>query len=174
MTKDNIIINFDDNITAYVKDILGSSKIDILSYVTKIAEYILKNEGIDVNKIYISIESATKDEIKNLNAKYRNIDKVTDVLSFPIFEKDELEEISKLDNTKKIKEIELGDIVLCLDVIKQQSIEYETGMLREVLYMITHGICHLVGYDHIEESDKIKMRDLEERALNIVNITKNK
>lgn len=174
MTKENIIINFDDNITAYVKDILGSSKIDILSYVTKIAEYILKNEGIDVNKIYISIESATKDEIKNLNAKYRNIDKVTDVLSFPIFEKDELEEISKLDNTKKIKEIELGDIVLCLDVIKEQSIEYETGMLREVLYMITHGICHLVGYDHIEESDKIKMRDLEERALNIVNITKNK
>lgn len=174
MTKDNIIINFDDNITDYVKDILGSSKIDILSYVTKIAEYILKNESIDVNKIYISIESATKDEIKNLNAKYRNIDKVTDVLSFPIFEKNELEEISKLDNTKKIKEIELGDIVLCLDVIKEQSIEYETGMLREVLYMITHGICHLVGYDHIEESDKIKMRDLEERALNSVNITKNK
>lgn len=174
MTKENIIINFDDNITAYVKDILGSSKIDILSYVTKIAEYILKNEGVDVNKIYISIESATKDEIKNLNAKYRNIDKVTDVLSFPIFEKNELEEISKLDNKKKIKEIELGDIVLCLDVIKQQSIEYETGMLREVLYMITHGICHLVGYDHIEESDKVKMRDLEERALNSVNITKNK
>ncbi len=174
MTKENIIINFDDNITAYVKDIFGSNKIDILSYVTKIAEYILKNEGVDVNKIYISIESATKDEIKNLNAEYRNIDKVTDVLSFPIFEKNELEEISKLDNTKKIKEIELGDIVLCLDVIKEQSIEYETGMLREVLYMITHGICHLVGYDHIEESDKVKMRDLEERALNIVNITKNK
>lgn len=174
MTKENIIINFDDNITAYVKDIFGSNKIDILSYVTKIAEYILKNESIDVNKIYISIESATKDEIKNLNAEYRNIDKVTDVLSFPIFEKNELEEISKLDNKKKIKEIELGDIVLCLDVIKQQSIEYETGMLREVLYMITHGICHLVGYDHIEESDKVKMRDLEERALNSVNITKNK
>lgn len=174
MTKENIIINFDNNITAYVKDIFGSNKIDILSYVTKIAEYILKNESIDVNKIYISIESATKDEIKNLNAEYRNIDKVTDVLSFPIFEKNELEEISKLDNKKKIKEIELGDIVLCLDVIKQQSIEYETGMLREVLYMITHGICHLVGYDHIEESDKVKMRDLEERALNSVNITKNK
>ena len=79
-----------------------------------------------------------------------------------------------LNHTKKIKEIELGDIVLCLDVIKQQSIEYETGMLREVLYMITHGICHLVGYDHIEESDKVKMRDLEGRALNSVNITKNK
>mgnify|MGYP001624618289 FL=1 len=43
MTKENIIINFDDNITAYVKDIFGSNKIDILSYVTKIAEYILKN-----------------------------------------------------------------------------------------------------------------------------------
>ena len=71
---------------------------------------------------------------------------------------------------KKIKHIELGDIILCLDVVEEQSIEYGTGFLREILYMITHGMCHLVGYDHIEPEDKKEMRTKEEKILKRIGV----
>ena len=63
------------------------------------------------------------------------------------------------------EEISIGDIVICLDVIEKQAVEYGTGFNREMLYMITHGICHLLGYDHIEENDKVVMRKMEEKIL---------
>ena len=72
----------------------------------------------------------------------------------------------------KLKELELGDIILCLDVVEKQSIEYETGILRETLYMITHGVCHLVGYDHIEDDEKIEMRAMEEKILGAIGVEK--
>ncbi|MNP21706.1 Endoribonuclease YbeY [compost metagenome] len=71
-----------------------------------------------------------------------------------------------------MKEIDLGDIIVCLDVVKEQSIEYDTGVLRELLYMITHATCHLLGYDHEIESDKIAMRKVEESVLNKLGVNR--
>ncbi|MEG1010119.1 MAG: rRNA maturation RNase YbeY, partial [Clostridia bacterium] len=82
----------------------------------------------------------------------------TDVLSFPIFTKEELDNIV-------LDEIELGDIFLCMDVIYKNSIEYVTGMDRELKYMVVHGILHLLGYDHIEDDDKKIMRKKEEEII---------
>ena len=63
------------------------------------------------------------------------------------------------------EEVSLGDLVLCMDIIEEHSIEYGTGLDREMLYMITHGVCHLLGFDHEVEEDKIKMRAREEEIL---------
>ncbi len=161
-----ISIDLDDKIIEFCKDNIDEN-IDIEKYIQNIVEMVLEEQNINVDEVTVSITSATKEEIKAINSKYRGIEKETDVLSFPIFTAQELDDISKQkDDNKKIKIIELGDIIICLDIVKVQAVSYNTGIFRELLYMITHGMCHLVGYDHIEESDKIKMRALEEKILN--------
>ena len=147
-------------------------KINIEEYVERIVKSIAKNEKLYFDEIAVSITSATKDEIKKINKEYREIDKATDVLSFPIFTKDELNNLKEQESEKKIKEVELGDIIICLDVVKVQAVEYETGILRELLYMIAHGMCHLVGYDHIKDDERREMRALEEKILTELGVEK--
>lgn len=158
--------NYDKNDVALIND-------ENLKLIEKIIFILLNEQGVYENteKIYLSIQSASAEEIKQINKEYRGIDKSTDVLSFPIFEREEIINIAneKMVN-KKIKEIEIGDIIICIDVVKKQAIEFETGIKREMLYMITHGVCHLLGFDHIDENDKIKMRALEEKVLNEVGV----
>ena len=167
----NIQIDLDKRISEYVnKNTI--EKIDINKYINDIVINALNLNNIVVNTIYISIQSASRDEIRKLNFEYRNIDRATDVLSFPIFGRNEIENLKKIEENKKFRELELGDIILCLDIIKEQSIEYKTGLLREILYMITHGVCHLLGYDHIEEEDKKKMRMIEEEILSNLGVFK--
>lgn len=105
--------------------------------VVKIIEEALKLNNIIEKNIHLSISSASKEGIRKINKKYRDVDKETDVLSFPMFSKEELDKI-------KFNQLEIGDIIICLDVVKAQSLEYNTGEKRELLYMITHGICHLL------------------------------
>lgn len=172
MKKENIKIQLDEKVIHFiVKDTKKEEK-EIENLIHEIVFQVCEEEQLHCNKIFVSIVAATKEEIKSLNQEYRHMDKFTDVLSFPIFDQMELKKISSDQEEKKIKEIELGDIVLCLDVIKDQALEYQTGILRETLYMITHGICHLVGYDHMVEEEKIQMRELEEKILTKIGIEK--
>ena len=79
-------------------------------------------------------------------------------------------DFSSLDDNKKVKELELGDIIICIDVLQEHAEEYGTGILREMLYMITHGVCHLLGYDHMIEDEKKEMRALEEKILEKIGV----
>ena len=164
-------VDFDERISEYVKEHTNEN-IDIKGYIEKIVKLALELNSISFENVCISISSASKEEINKLNLEYRNIDRPTDVLSFPIFEREEIEELKNIPEDKKLKEVELGDIVLCMDIIYSQSIEYGTGIIREVLYMITHGVCHLLGYDHIEADEKVEMRKLEEEILNHLGVSK--
>lgn len=164
-------VDFDERISEYVKEHTNEN-IDIKDYIEKIVKQALELNNISFENVCISISSASKEEINKLNLEYRNIDRPTDVLSFPIFEREEIEEFKNIPEDKKLKEVELGDIVLCMDIIYSQSIEYGTGIIREVLYMITHGVCHLLGYDHIEADEKVEMRKLEEEILNHLGVSK--
>lgn len=121
-----------------------------------------KLEGFMLPNVYIGIGVVTESEIKEINNEYRKVDRATDVLSFPIFTREELAEMKA---NKYDTETSIGDIVLCMDVIERQAIEYGTGFNREMLYMIVHGICHLLGYDHEIEEEKKEMRVLEEKIL---------
>lgn len=171
MKKENILIEEDENLVTFMKE-KTNDNINVYSYIKDIVYNVLKEENLTADKVYISIETVSKEKIRQINKEYRNIDKSTDVLSFPIYDREEIKLLSKQKGNKKIREIELGDIFLCLEVISKQEREYSTGILREILYMITHGVCHLVGYDHMIEEEKKEMRTLEEKILNKVGVGK--
>lgn len=167
----NINIDLDEKIVEFVSGKLDKTAEEIEEYIKNIVLSICEEKNIKSEIVSISISSASKEKIRKINKEYRGIDRATDVLSFPIFEREEIENISKQDKEKMLKEIELGDIILCLDVVKEQSIEYNTGILRETLYMITHGVCHLVGYDHIDDDERHEMRSIEEKILSKIGVT---
>jgi len=112
------------------------------------------------------------EEIHELNRTTRNVDRVTDVLSYPsldgvrgkVLKKAEC--LTELDGGK----IFIGSIVLCLDKIREQAKELGHSEKRERDYLIVHGLMHLFGYDHIEEKDKIEMRSKEKQALKLLGI----
>ena len=155
----NIVVDLDESVYKIIENINIKEKRE------KIVYYALQEERINCDNISISIVAVSSEEIKKINKEYRNIESETDVLSFPIFTKEELEKISTLDKGKKISSIELGDVILCIDVIKEHAKEYETGLYRETLYMITHSVFHLLGYDHMEDDEKKIMRAKEEKIL---------
>lgn len=134
--------------------------------INQVVEACFNEEKLNNKNVYINIILTTPDYIKKINKKYRNIDKETDVLSFPIFEKEEIQNI----NTQ-IKEV-LGDIIISIEKVKEQAKDYGHSFTRELSYMVVHGFYHLMGYDHIEEEDKIEMRKKEENILNKLNITR--
>lgn len=119
-------------------------------------------ENLTSKKLYINIVLTTPENIRKINKEYRNIDKETDVLSFPMFEKDEIYDIDEEDV--------LGDIIISIERVKQQAIEYEHSFERELAYMVVHGFYHVMGEDHIEEEDKKIMRAKEENVLSQLDI----
>lgn len=127
-----------------------------------------KIEKIENLKLYLSITLTTPAEIRKINNEFRNIDKETDVLSFPMFEKNELDEMIELEKND-IPEA-LGDIVISVDRVKEQAEEYGHSFERELAYMVVHGFYHVMGYDHMVDEDKVVMRAKEENVLNMLNI----
>lgn len=136
---------------------------DIYSNLTeKVINKCFETENLTDKNITISIIFTTPIDIQAYNKEYRNIDRATDVLSFPMFEKDEVE---KLQKEKSIVPEVLGDIIINLSQVKMQADEYGHSFERELAYMLVHGFYHLIGYDHIEENDKKEMRKKEENVL---------
>lgn len=136
--------------------------------IEKVLRQCFREEKIENSKLCITITLTNPENIKRINNEYRNIDRATDVLSFPMFEKEELEEKIKTNDFKH--EDVLGDIIISIKKVQEQAIEYGHSFERELSYMIVHGFYHLMGYDHIQEEDKKKMRPKEEKILNDLKI----
>ena len=129
----------------------------------------------------VNIDFINKKKIQDLNLRFRNNPKVTDVLSFP-----NLLEVGKTDmqllGDKLTKEnfpmdinletglIFLGDISICKSVVYKHAKEYGNSRLREMVYMAVHGLLHLLGYDHMNDDDKKIMRDVEEKIMSQVDL----
>ena len=141
-----------------------------INIINKVIEQCFKEEKLEKTNLYISVILTNPENIKKINKEYRNIDKETDVLSFPMFEKEEIEEIKA--SKENIVEDVLGDIVISIEQVKKQAQEYGHSFEREFAYMLVHGFYHLMGYDHIKEEDKQKMRPKEEKILNDLDITR--
>ena len=165
MNKVNI--DLDENLVNYIKEKCNK---DITSDIEIIIQTALSKKKIENQNVSISISAVDKEKIHEINKEYRNVDRPTDVLSFPIFSREEIDLFSSLEKKKKVKELELGDIIICIDVLEEHAKEYETGILREMLYMITHGVCHLLGYDHEVDEEKREMRAIEEKILNKIGV----
>lgn len=121
---------------------------------------------------YLTITFVDEDTIHELNKENRDIDSATDVLSFPFIEMRE----GKLVSAVEIEDFEfdedgnrvlnLGDVIICLDVAKANAENYGHSIEREVAFLIAHSILHLIGYDHIEEDEEKKMIYLQKLLMN--------
>lgn len=136
--------------------------------IKNVVEQCYKEEDLLDSKLCIQITLTNPKNIRQINNQYRNIDKETDVLSFPMFEKQELSE--KIKNKDFLHEDILGDIVISIERVEGQAKEYGHSFKRELSYMVVHGFYHLMGYDHIEEEDKKQMRPKEEKILEYLDI----
>ena len=136
--------------------------------IKKVLKECFKEEKITNSKLSITITLTNPQNIQEINKKYRDIDKPTDVLSFPMFEKEELD--AKIEKKDFEYEDILGDIIISIEKVQEQAEEYGHSFERELSYMIVHGFYHLMGYDHIEEEDKKIMRPKEEKILKSLKI----
>lgn len=133
--------------------------------IERVLEECFNTENLKDFNIYISVTLTNPENIRRLNKEYRNIDKETDVLSFPMFEKNEISNLKDIQHEEA-----LGDIIISVDRVKEQAEEYGHSFERELSYMIVHGFYHLMGEDHIKEEDKKVMREKEEKVLGKLNI----
>ena len=127
-------------------------------------------ENMDELGLYVSVTMTCPSYIRKINNEYRNIDKETDVLSFPMFEKNEIDQI--VSSKTNMRRDVLGDIVVSVDRVKEQAVEYGHSFERELAYMIVHGFYHLMGYDHMTDDEKSVMRAKEENVLEKLKITR--
>lgn len=125
---------------------------EIRGYVEKV----LEKEYDSKVPVYVSLLFTGNDEIQVINREYRDKDQPTDVISFAYHETEDFD-IGPYDT--------LGDIVISLERVVEQAKEYNHSPKRELFYVLTHGVLHLLGYDHIEEEERKEMRAKEEEIL---------
>jgi len=134
--------------------ITNNTDIDIpeINELNDFLKFVIDKENLD--NCYFDVVFVNNKEIKEINKKYRNKDKVTDVISFA------LQDDYEMNVTPKM----LGDIYISIDKAYGQAREYKHTNLREVLFLALHGLLHLLGYDHIK--DDAEMFEKQEVILN--------
>ncbi|MBR4151142.1 MAG: rRNA maturation RNase YbeY [Firmicutes bacterium] len=148
------------------------------------AELCLEGEELDPAQFSVSVSFVEPEEIRRLNREYRGVDEVTDVLSFPQYDSlfdlyDELEdpelaeedaEFAAMDGIDDSEEMAIGDVVICEQRCREQADEFGHSYERELIYLFVHSVCHLLGYDHMNDEDKAEMRAKEESVMNELGI----
>lgn len=152
-TKKQIMIHY---------NIYGISKgfeFSIRGLIQKITRAIAKLEKIKSDHV-VSFIIVDNQEIHQINKRYRNIDRPTDVISFATIDGNENHELS----------YQLGDIYISIDKLNEQAISYGHSKKREFAFLVTHGLLHLLGYDHIEEDDEKIMFVKQDQILDLLEI----
>lgn len=129
---------------------------------TEVACTVLDENNMAGDNAMISVSFVSGEEIQKLNRQYRDADSETDVLSFPQFAS--LEELVSAMNTAG-PPILLGDVIINTDRVRRQAEEFAHSEEREMLYLFTHSILHLLGYDHEDEEERAEMRRIEEKIM---------
>ena len=124
------------------------------NYLNDVIEATLEHEN--AKDAYLSVIFVDNEEIKRINKEYRNIDRETDVISFALEDEMDIE----YDDFRL-----LGDIYISIDKAISQAEEYGHSLLREICFLATHGILHLLGYDHMKPEDEEKMFGLQNELL---------
>ncbi|MBK5262739.1 MAG: rRNA maturation RNase YbeY [Peptostreptococcaceae bacterium] len=129
----------------------------IINRLIEAAELCVLAENLDQDRVEISVSFIGEEEMHDLNKLFRNVDHVTDVLSFPQYE-----------NMEELPEegiICLGDVVICSEQALIQADELGHSPEREILYLFVHSMFHLMGYDHMDNEEKTDMREKEETIM---------
>ena len=126
----------------------------------------------------VSVTIVDRDEIQQINYEFRQIDHCTDVLSFPMMEYDAPADFEgdafqgSITTSPETGELILGDIVLCAPVIYEQAKEYGHTPLREFSFLVVHSLLHLLGYDHMEEEERMEMEQVQREIMNKLQINR--
>lgn len=133
----------------------------------KLLEVALEKTGNYVDNLAVGVLFVSALKIKKLNKKARQINKVTDVLSFPMLEGKKFEFLQNCDEERDpfSKELYLGDIVICKSRAKKQAKLFGHSVEREIGFLMLHGFLHLLGFDHIKPKDEKEMQNLAENIL---------
>lgn len=137
--------------------------------IKEVVSRVLEEEKV-LPEVDVYITLTNNEEIHKINKEYRDVDRPTDVLSFPMYERDGIAGL-KNDTDDEIEKI-LGDIIVSIEKVREQAKEYGHSFERELAYLVTHGMLHLLGYDHMIEEEKAVMRKREEEILETLNITR--
>ena len=150
----------------------------LVKSIERVIDFALKSEKL-VLDYEISIIFVDNQKIREINKEFRNIDKETDVLSFPMLEYPEGKVYKDVYIQSKFEDsffdegkLVLGDIAISLEKALEQSEEFGHSFQRETVYLTVHSILHLLGYDHMEEDQKEIMRRKEEEILNNFNLNR--
>ena len=147
----------------------------VLQRMQEAADCCLKCEQVRV-PCCISVCLCDDETIAEVNLKYRGIGSATDVLSFPSVSYPDRETAGSSESLLRQEYDDesgacfLGDLFISVPRAAAQAREYGHSRLRETVYLLVHGICHLMGYDHIEPEDRKKMRNMEEKILSAVSV----
>lgn len=132
---------------------------EFINSLEAVCDFVLKKEGVNC-KYQISLLFVDNEEIREINRETRNIDRATDVLSFPLIDFDNE---SLPDDGSKIY---LGDIIISIERAKEQAKEYGHSIDREIGFLTAHSMLHLLGYDHMVPEEEKEMFAKQEEILN--------
>ncbi len=139
---------------------------DIEKLIERCTVAALEEEGIEEDA-QVSVTLVDNEAIREINNENRGIDRATDVLSFPLGDED------SFDTDPETGAILLGDIVISLERAEEQAKEYGHSFYREVAFLITHSLFHLLGYDHVDsEEDEKLMFGKQDKVLQKLGITR--
>ena len=165
-------INFWDEIKEEVND-------EELMLAQKVIEHVLLKEGCPFD-CEVNVTMTDNNGIWAVNKEFRDMDKPTDVLSFPNCDFEVPGDFTQFDDEDVYYDcfnpendyFVLGDIMISRDKMNEQAEEYGHGVTREFAFLIAHSVLHLIGYDHMEESDAKCMEQKQTEYLNELGITR--
>jgi len=150
---------------------------DIEDVIKRVAETALEQEKCPY-EVEVNVLITNNEGIREFNKEYRNIDKETDVLSFPNVDYDTPAQYDRLESDEAdyfnpdTGELMLGDIILSVDRIHEQAEQYGHSVLREFAFLVAHSMLHLLGYDHMVSEEATIMEQKQEEILKTLQITR--
>ncbi|RKM58989.1 rRNA maturation RNase YbeY [Butyrivibrio sp. XB500-5] len=165
--------------TFYVENEVNAEfDFDIEEVAETVAAEVLKEEGCE-HDVEISLTITDDEGIREMNRDFRDIDRPTDVLSFPNVSYDEPGDFSVIDGEQRVDLfnpdtncIMFGDIVINEKRVREQALEYGHSLKREFAFLVAHSMLHLCGYDHMEEDEAAVMEKKQSDVLNKLGITR--
>ena len=165
--------------TFYVENEVNAEfDFDIEEVAKTVAAEVLKEEGCE-HDVEISLTITNDEGIREMNRDFRDIDRPTDVLSFPNVSYDEPGDFSVIDGEQRVDLfnpdtncIMFGDIVINEKRVREQALEYGHSLKREFAFLVAHSMLHLCGYDHMEEDEAAVMEKKQSDVLNKLGITR--
>lgn len=145
---------------------VNKASLKLKNVIRKSIKQTLECENQNQKKLEVCVMFVDENEMRELNSRTRNVDKVTDVLSFPAFDLKVGEKVPESGS----EIVHLGDMAICLQRAGEQAEEYSTSLEKEVSKLAVHSTLHLLGYDHIEDVDFQIMQPREDLVAKILEI----